>query len=83
MLGAGHGGIKGVGEKLSSARVLVLWVGGRGRLPHAFHAALGMCLAVRSYGQAGISRSEITGSQSRASQTPLDTSEELRTKWGP
>ena len=28
-------------------------------------------------------RPEITGFQSQASQTPLDPSEELRTKWGP
>jgi hypothetical protein len=28
-------------------------------------------------------RPKITGSQSQASQMPLDTAEELRTKWGP
>ena len=28
-------------------------------------------------------RPETTGSQSRTSQTPLDTLEELRTEWGP
>jgi hypothetical protein len=41
-------GIKRVGENLRPARVLVLWAGRHGE--HAFHTALGGCLAVGSYG---------------------------------
>lgn len=97
MLGAGHGRIKGVGENPRPARAPVIWVGGG--FPHAFHMAPGRCLAVGSYrpsprgsgggGQGTVGglwtsqRPEITGSQFRASQTPLDTTEDLRTKWGP
>jgi hypothetical protein len=55
LLGSGHGGIKewglkGVGENPRPARVLVLWTDGCRRLPHAFHAAPGGCLAVGSHG---------------------------------
>ena len=49
MLGARCGGIKEMGGNLRPARVPVLWVGGCGELPHAFHVALGGYLAVRSY----------------------------------
>ena len=38
-----------MGENLRPARVLVLWAGGHGRLPLAFHAAPGGCLAVLSH----------------------------------
>jgi hypothetical protein len=39
-----------VGENQSPARVPVLWAVGRRGLLHAFHAAPGGCLAVKSYG---------------------------------
>jgi hypothetical protein len=87
------------GKPASCQRVLVLWADRRGGLPHAFHMAPGGCLAVGSYGPSpwwGVGggqrvvlglwaskRPEITDSHSRASQTPLVTTEELRTKWGP
>lgn len=75
--------------------VLVLWVGRHRELLHS-PCVQGGCLAVWSHGpqpwwggQRAIwslwasQRPEITGSQSRASQTPPNTSEELRTKRRP
>jgi hypothetical protein len=73
-----------VREKRRPARVLVLWAGGLRRT-----ARVGVWLWEATELQPAVGwtrgvsqRPEITGSQSRASQTPLDTVEELRTKWG-
>jgi hypothetical protein len=77
------------------ARVSVFWAGWFRGLLLILHAAQGGCLAVGSLGLQPTGsghgavqglwaswRQEITGSQSQASQTQLDTGEELRTKWG-
>jgi hypothetical protein len=75
------------------------WCSGQadtGRLLHTFHKALGVGVWLweatdPSYGggQGAVlglwasRRPEIIGSQSLASQTPMDTAEQLRTKWEP
>ena len=90
--GSKRGGIKRVEENLLPVRVLVLWAGGLRGLPQVLHEAwVGVWLwdATDSSlwgvdkGQSEVSEPEITGSQPWASQTPLYTTEELRTKWGP
>jgi hypothetical protein len=94
-VGSGRGEIKRVGENPRPTRVLLLWAGRRRELPHALHVAPDGCLALGSHGpqptevgQGSVQglwasrRPEITGSPSRASQISLDTSGELRTKWG-
>ena len=95
--GRGCGGIKGVGENPSPATVQVLWAGGHGGLLQAVHMApMGVWLweatdpspGGRGRVEQGAFRGlwvswrpEITGSQSWASQMPLDTAEKLKTKW--
>lgn len=46
----GPGGIRGVGENLNPAQVLVLWVGRNGGQPQAFHTAPSGSLTVGSHG---------------------------------
>jgi hypothetical protein len=88
----GIGGIKEVGENLSPSRVPELWAGrlgarGLGVGSHTLSTRPpGRCLAVGNHWTQparGWTRGspEITGSQSQASHTLLDTAEELRTKW--
>jgi hypothetical protein len=92
----GYGGIKGVGENPCAYRVLVLWEDRCERTVACFSCSQ-WCLAVKSHRTRptrgwtrGSPRSldltearEIIGSQSWASQTQLDTMEELRTKCPP
>jgi hypothetical protein len=74
----------GVGENPRTARVPVLWVGRCGRTA-CYPGWVSGCGKPLDSSSAGVGQGAVlgTGSQSQASQTLLDTAEELRTNSGP
>ena len=82
-MGTGHGGIKGEGENLHPARVLMLWAGRHGRLPQAFQVVpVGVCLWEATDPARRDGQGAILGSRLSVLGIP-DTMEELRTNGGP